>query len=292
MSRAALLVEDNSSHAELISDELETALPGWTLDQAPTLADAREDGARTYDLFVFDSGCLTGTVSSCFARCAVGRQTPTIFVTTASSAKLAVDAMKLGADDYNVKEEGYLAVLPYLVQEVLKRRQLAEERQQLEDGCSAPSGRRRSVTWRRASRITSTILWRRSARFFSCCRQHRRPGIPHEVSGDGARRERADPRSREGHHAGATVPQHAREVQRLRTSWSAPRRASRRAADQGNQWRQDLPGSAAVRVHGEAATCLFLTLLQNAVRFSPGGGDDRDRGARRPGVGRIVDDRP
>ena len=38
--------------------------------------------------------------------------------------------------------------------------------------------------------------------------------------------------------------------------------------------RRRVPGPVpAVRVHGEAATCLFLTLLQNAVRFSPEGGE-------------------
>ena len=38
--RAALLVEDNSSHVELISDELSAVLSGWTLDVVPTVAEA------------------------------------------------------------------------------------------------------------------------------------------------------------------------------------------------------------------------------------------------------------
>ena len=135
MSQAALLVEDNSSHAELIADELELALTGWTLDLAPTLAEARAKfAARTYDLFVFDFRLPDGDGIELLREVRhQGIDTPTIFVTTASSAKLAVDAMKIGADDYLVKEEGYLAVLPYLVQEVLKRRQLASERQLLEE---------------------------------------------------------------------------------------------------------------------------------------------------------------
>jgi signal transduction histidine kinase len=33
------------------------------------------------------------------------------------------------------------------------------------------------------------------------------------------------------------------------------------------------PNLPAVRVHGEAAACLLLTLLQNAARFSPDGGE-------------------
>src|SRR5689334_2608330 len=135
MSQAALLVEDNSSHAELIADELELALTGWTLDQAPTLAEARRRmAARPYDLFVFDFRLPDGDGIELLREVrASGVDTPTIFCTTASSAKLAVDAMKLGADDYLVKEEGYLTALPYVVREVLNRRQLADERRTLED---------------------------------------------------------------------------------------------------------------------------------------------------------------
>ena len=36
-----------------------------------------------------------------------GRREPVVFVTTSSSTAIAVDAMKIGAEDYIVKEEGY-----------------------------------------------------------------------------------------------------------------------------------------------------------------------------------------
>ena len=52
---AALLVEDNQSHIELITDELTSALPGWVVDVAPTLAEARRRiDRRVYDLFLLD----------------------------------------------------------------------------------------------------------------------------------------------------------------------------------------------------------------------------------------------
>ncbi|MBI3770243.1 MAG: response regulator [Deltaproteobacteria bacterium] len=135
MTKAALLVEDNSSHAELISEELEAALEGWRLDVAPTLAEARRKmAANHYDLFVFDYRLPDGDGISLLREVRLlDRETPVLFVTTASSAKLAVDAMKVGADDYVVKEEGYLSVLPYLVQEVLKRRGLRDDHRKLED---------------------------------------------------------------------------------------------------------------------------------------------------------------
>lgn len=135
MTKRALLVEDNTSHAELISEELETALEGWCLDIAPTLAEARRKIASAkYDLFVFDYRLPDGDGISLLREVRTSdQQTPALFVTTASSAKLAVDAMKVGADDYVVKEEGYLTVLPYLVQEVLRRRQLDEVNRKLEE---------------------------------------------------------------------------------------------------------------------------------------------------------------
>ena len=135
MSNHVLMVEDNASHAEMIADELEAALSGWTVHKAGTLAEARTFlRSRTYDLLMFDFRLPDGDGIELLREVrSAGVESPIVFVTTASSAKLAVDAMKLGADDYLVKEEGYLSVLPYLVQEVLKRRHLAREREVLED---------------------------------------------------------------------------------------------------------------------------------------------------------------
>ena len=55
MGTVALMVEDNQSHVELMSDELETELEDWSLEVANNLAEARRRiAARPYDLFVFD----------------------------------------------------------------------------------------------------------------------------------------------------------------------------------------------------------------------------------------------
>ena len=61
-----------------------------------------------------------------------GMSTPVIFVTTADSVELAVQAMKLGAEDFVQKQEGYLEVLPLLVREALERQRLRKDNTQLE----------------------------------------------------------------------------------------------------------------------------------------------------------------
>ncbi len=61
-----------------------------------------------------------------------GIDTPVIFVTTADSVQLAVEAMKLGAEDFVQKQEGYLAVLPLVVREALERLRLRQEKTRLE----------------------------------------------------------------------------------------------------------------------------------------------------------------
>lgn len=61
-----------------------------------------------------------------------GYTTPVIFVTTAESVELAVEAMKLGAEDFVQKQEGYLDVLPLVVREAVDRRILRQERDHLE----------------------------------------------------------------------------------------------------------------------------------------------------------------
>jgi len=293
MSQAALLVEDNSSHAELIADELELALTGWTLDLAPTLADARAKfGSRAYDLFVFDFRLPDGDGIELLREVRhLGIDTPTIFVTTASSAKLAVDAMKIGADDYLVKEEGYLAVLPYLVQEVLKRRQLASERQLLEERLqraerAATLGYLASGLAHHINNPLATI------RTFLQL-------LPTNIDDPEFRTKYLDMALAESERIrdlvkdimrAATVPQHGHEVQRVEDLIArAEESIAGEMQKRGIVCKKTLDSSLPlVRVHGEAATCLLLTLLQNAVRFSPDGGEIEIDARLDDATGRVV----
>src|SRR5262249_46844945 len=108
---------------------------GWALDTAATLAEARRMmAARRYDLYVLDYWLPDGDGLALIREIReADERVATLFVTTSASARIAVEAMKLGADDYIVKEEGYLAILPSLVREVLDRCRLAEERRALEE---------------------------------------------------------------------------------------------------------------------------------------------------------------
>lgn len=293
MSQAALLVEDNTSHAEMIADELELALTGWTLDQVPTLAEARAKlASRTYDLFVFDFRLPDGDGIELLREVrGQGITTPTIFVTTASSAKLAVDAMKLGADDYLVKEEGYLAVLPYLVQEVLKRRQLASERQLLEERLqraerAATLGYLASGLAHHINNPLATI------RTFLQL-------LPTNIEDPEFRTKYLEMALAESERIrdlvkdimrAATVPQQGHEVKQLdelidHAENSLAGEMQKRGIALTKQLAPDLP---ALRVHGEAATCLLLTLMQNAVRFSPEGAEVHVTARRDIGSHRVI----
>lgn len=276
MSNVALLVEDNQSHVELMSDELESALEGWSLEVAGSLAEARTRmAARRYDFFVFDFKLPDGDGIELLREVrGSGVDTPTVFVTTASSAKLAVEAMKLGADDYLVKEEGYLTALPYVVREVLRRRLLADERRALEERLQ------------RAERA-ATLGYLAS-------------GLAHHINNPLATIRTFlqllpdhldDPEFRSSYLAVAlaeserirdlvkdimrttSVPVEAHEIQDVQSILGGAEEAIGAELRRKDLTLQKHVADSVplVRVHGEAATCLLLSLLQNAARFSPEG---------------------
>lgn len=276
MTKAALVVEDNGSHAVLISEELAAVLRAWTLDVVATIAEARRRmDSRTYDLYVLDFWLPDGDGLELLREIrAQAGSVPILVVTTASSAKVAVEAMKLGADDYLLKEEGYLATLPFAIAEVLDRYRLADEQRVLEERLQ------------RAERA-ATLGYLAS-------------GLAHHINNPLATirtflqlvpTHYADPEFREKYLAMAvadtdrirhlvleimratTVPPEGREAHRFDDILAI---AEEGVAEEfrGKQLvcRKRLPAVVPeVRVHREAAACLFQTLLQNAARFSPEG---------------------
>ncbi|MBY0273875.1 response regulator [Candidatus Binatia bacterium] len=129
-----LVVEDNPRHSALIKDELEIEVPTASVTIAPSVSAAFEAlSARAYDLVLLDFRLPDGDGLEILTQMkADARREPVVFVTTSSSTPTAVAAMKIGAEDYVVKEEGYLEVLPFVVNEVLERARLKAERVEME----------------------------------------------------------------------------------------------------------------------------------------------------------------
>lgn len=293
MSNAVLLVEDNQSHIELITDELVSVLSGWTIDVAPTLAEARRRiERRVYDLFLLDFRLPDGDGIEMLREIRIRQaETPILFVTTASSTKLAVDAMKLGADDYIVKEEGYLSMLPYLIGEVLRRRRLAEERQVLEDRL-ARAERAATLGYLAsglAHHINNPLATIRTFLQLLPTRYEDAEFRTRYLEMALAESERIRDLVRDIMRA-ATVPVEGRELQEIGVVLRRAQEAVASAA-QAKEIRctEDVPGNLpSVRVHGEAAACLFVALLQNAVRFSPEGEVIEIAARRDEGSERVV----
>lgn len=293
MSKSALVIEDNGSHAVLIGDEIGSVLEGWRLDVVATVAEARRRmRAQAYDLYVLDYWLPDGDGLDLLREIrAQAPPAPTLFVTTASSAKIAVEAMKLGADEFIVKEEGYLAILPYAIRDVLDRYRLAEERRTLEDRLQ------------RAERA-ATLGYLAS-------------GLAHHINNPLATirtflqllpAQFEDPEFRTKYLAMAladtdrirglvldiiratTVPPEGREVHGFVDILAlAEDGVTDELKAKGLVCRRVLPAQVPeVRVHREAAACLFQTLLQNAARFSPEGGEIEVAASVDAAAGRLV----
>ncbi|MBU1050302.1 diguanylate cyclase [Candidatus Bipolaricaulota bacterium] len=96
---------------------------------------------------------------------------PTIMLTGTGSEETAVEAMKLGASDYVVKDTdgGFLDLLPPVIERILKQRRLVEERQKAEDALRESESRFRAVAETAVDAIISIdkygriIFWNRGA---------------------------------------------------------------------------------------------------------------------------------
>lgn len=131
----ALLMEDDVGQARLAQRRLERA--GYAVDWAK---DGDEGLARyqpgAYDVLLIDRQ-MPGQdgLDVLRALTTLGSLPPTIMVTGNGDEEVAVEAMKLGAGDYIVKDvEGrYLTLLPTVIERLLAQQQLAKEKRQAEE---------------------------------------------------------------------------------------------------------------------------------------------------------------
>ncbi len=127
-----LYMEDDSGAARLFQKKLERL--GYAID----LACNGEEGlamynASSYDLIAVDQRMpVYDGIEVIRFLAERGPLPPTIMITGAGDEKVAVEAMKLGAGDYIVKDidGGYLELLPAVIEQLLQRQRLIVERQQ------------------------------------------------------------------------------------------------------------------------------------------------------------------
>jgi PAS domain S-box-containing protein len=130
-----LYMEDDASAARLLQKRLNRA--GYEVD----LAYDGEEGLTkwltgSYNLLALDHDMPKKKGLEVIRELAArGPLPPALMITGHGNEMVAVEAMKLGADDYIIKdsEAGYLDLVPHRIEEALARRRLREERLRIED---------------------------------------------------------------------------------------------------------------------------------------------------------------
>lgn len=131
-----LLIEDNKEFSNLVQLFLQRYREGlfqvtWRDSGKSALAELEKNSA--FDVILMDY-FLPGMNGLEVTRELKNRniQIPVIFLTVNKDFDLAVEAMKLGIEDYLVKEEISTPVLPKTILSVIERRNLREQLTQLE----------------------------------------------------------------------------------------------------------------------------------------------------------------
>ncbi len=142
-----LYMEDDPGLAHLFQKKLERA--GYAVDLA---CDGQEGlamyDAGSYDVVVVDHVMPVhdglGVIRLLADR---GPLPPTIMITGLGSEQVAVEAMKLGALDYIVKDVdvGYLDLLPTVIEQALRHQCLAEEKKRAEEALRESERRHRHL---------------------------------------------------------------------------------------------------------------------------------------------------
>ncbi len=130
-----LYMEDDEGLAYLIKNKL--TLKGYLVDIARDGEEGLEMYRKSsynvlaidYEMPVYNGLEVVSILSS------EGDLSPTIMITGAGNKNLAVEAMKLGINDYLVKDiEGrYIEMLPSVISRVLKQQQLINEKRAIEE---------------------------------------------------------------------------------------------------------------------------------------------------------------
>lgn len=142
-----LYMEDDPGLARLVQKRLQRA--GFTVD----VAEDGEQGveqylAEEYSVLIVDQNMpVMSGLKALEVLSAEGELPPTIMLTGAGSEETAVEAMKLGASDYVVKDTDgrFLELLTLVIESILKERRLIEEKHKAEQALMESEERFRAV---------------------------------------------------------------------------------------------------------------------------------------------------
>jgi len=127
-----LVVEDDTNHAELIQRSFEEASAEYRLEIVGTIRDARMAiGRHSPGLVLTDYRLPDGDGSELVVMAAASW--PVIIMTSHGNEQVAVEAMKIGAQDYIVKSPEAFESLPRIVSFALKTWSLILARRQADD---------------------------------------------------------------------------------------------------------------------------------------------------------------
>jgi len=127
-----LLLEDNVTDIDLISREIKSHWPDVDMTTVSRVAEAKELllGKPVYDVALFDLKLPDGNGMDLLGDLrAVKCDLPIIILTATGSEELAIAALKLGANDYISKKQGFYKKVPQHIEFTLK--QIQENRQDL-----------------------------------------------------------------------------------------------------------------------------------------------------------------
>ncbi len=142
-----LYMEDNEGTARLMQKRLARA--GYTIDTASDgRAGLERFASQSYNAVIVDYNMPGLNGLQIIQRLAeLGVMPPTIMLTGTGNERIAVEALKLGAIDYVVKDiDGvYFDLLPTVIEQALKNQQLLEDKHRAEDALRESEARFRML---------------------------------------------------------------------------------------------------------------------------------------------------